>query len=185
MEIDGYIWVIPLCEGNWHMCCSTYMNETVAWGVSGMKLQSWIPGVSFMLNCEAFLVGPSIHPSIHPHRCQTPTPTGQSLTLIRCRMASASRTAAMYFAWNVIFLCAGKARTAHWTCYGCNWGISKFIFEHPLTGEVVKMLNKIRISISIYNRQLFLEPGMGASEGEEFHSDLENPLAVSVNRVLF
>ena len=123
--------------------------------------------------------------SIHPSRCQTPTPIGQSLTLIRCRMASASRTAAMYFAWNVIFLCAGKARTAHWTCYGCNWGISKFIFEHPLTGEVVKMLNKIRISISIYNRQLFLEPGMGASEGEEFHSDLENPLAVSVNRVLF
>ena len=75
------------------MCCSTYMNETVAWGVSGMKLQSWIPGVSFMLNCEAFLVGPSIHPP----RCQTPTPIGQSLTLTQCRMASASRTAAIFF----------------------------------------------------------------------------------------
>ena len=45
----------------------------------------------------------------------------------------------------------------------------------------------MNINIYVFStcRQLFLEPGMGASEGEEFHSDLENPLAVSVNRVLF
>ena len=33
----------------------------------------------------------------------------------------------------------------------------------------------------IFFRQLFLEPGMGASDGEEMHTVLENPLTVSVS----
>merc|ERR1712037_1064305 len=100
---------LPVHPGNWHQCCSSYMNTTVAWGVSGMQLQDWLPGV----------------PNTDPNRGKPyadPVPDGQ-----------------------------------------CKGG-------HDST------VNLLRLHL----RQLFLEPGMGASEGEELHSVLENPLTVSV-----
>merc|ERR1719347_495427 len=30
---------------NWKMCCSTYIGSDVAWGASGVKLASWVPGL--------------------------------------------------------------------------------------------------------------------------------------------
>jgi len=100
---------LPVHPGNWHQCCSSYMNTTVAWGVSGMQLQDWLPGV----------------PNTDPNRGKPyadPVPDGQ-----------------------------------------CKGG-------HDST------VNLLRLHL----RQLFREPGLGASEGEELHSVLENPLTVSV-----
>merc|ERR1712088_747622 len=100
---------LAIHPGNWHMCCSSYMDSTAAWGVSGMKLQDWLPGV----------------PNTDPNRAKPytdPVPDGQ-----------------------------------------CKGG-------HDST------VNLLRLHL----RQLFLDPGMGASEGEELHSVLENPLEVWV-----
>jgi len=102
---------LAIHPGNWHMCCSQHLNETVAWGVSGTRLQEWIPGV----------------PNTDPNRGKPysdPIPEGQ-----------------------------------------CKQG-------HDSTVSLLR----------VHLRQLYLEPGLGASEGEELHSELENPLEVSVFR---
>ena len=74
--------------GNWHMCCSQHLNETVAWGVSGTRLQEWIPGVeSFKTSLK--IMKPSW--TTHWQRCLTLTPTEESLIVIPSQRASASK----------------------------------------------------------------------------------------------
>ena len=74
------------------MCCSQHLNETVAWGVSGTRLQEWIPGVeSFKTSLK--IMKPSR--TTHWQRCQTLTPTEESLTVIPSQKASASKRSVM------------------------------------------------------------------------------------------
>ena len=52
--------------------------------------------------------------------------------------------------------------------------LSKIVEGCPNKKEMFALLSTLNF------RQLYLEPGLGASEGEELHSELENPLEVSV-----
>ena len=70
------------------MCCSQHLNETVAWGVSGTRLQEWIPGVESFKN-SLKIMKPSW--TTHWQRCLTLTPTEESLIVIPSQRASASK----------------------------------------------------------------------------------------------
>ena len=88
------------------MCCSQHLNETVAWGVSGTRLQEWIPGVgSFKTSLK--IMKP--FRTTHWQRCLTLTPTEESLTVIPSQKASASKRSVM----GEQILIAGKIPKLH------------------------------------------------------------------------